>query len=185
VETRRGGEGQREHPHAAQGDVTISRATTREEGLPGDPVRGAGHPVNQHHNAARPRGDGPSNATAQDLSRHGKTTDTVSAWHNVSPGTTPCTSVVINEGVVRRVVGGSEVMRDQLHHLAKTSELPHVTLRVLPFTVLEFPDLGDPRIVYLDWITDSDFRTGLREVAAYRYTHERRRPHCPRTSPAR
>ncbi len=95
--------------------------------------------------------------------------------------------VVINEGVVRRVVGGPEVMRDQLHHLAKTSELSHVTLRVLPFTagahpgvngpftVLEFPDPGDPRIVYLDWMTDSDFLTGLREIAVYRHAHERLR----------
>jgi transcriptional regulator with XRE-family HTH domain len=94
---------------------------------------------------------------------------------------------VINEGAVRRVVGGPEVMRDQLHHLANTSELPHVTLRVLPFTtgahpgldgpftVLEFPDPGDPRVVYLDWMTDSDFLTGLREIAAYRYAHERLR----------
>ncbi len=40
--------------------------------------------------------------------------------------------VVINEGALRRVVGGPDVMRDQLHHLTKTSELPHVTIRVLP-----------------------------------------------------
>lgn len=31
---------------------------------------------------------------------------------------------------------------------------------------LEFPDSGDPRIVYLDWMTDSDYLDGLRlEVA--------------------
>ncbi len=71
--------------------------------------------------------------------------------------------------------------------LVKTSELPHVVLRALPFeagahpdvdgsfTVLEFPDPGDPRIVSLDWRTDSDCLDGLRAVAAHRHDHERLR----------
>lgn len=95
--------------------------------------------------------------------------------------------VVINEGAVRRAVGGPDVMRAQLHRLAETSDLPNVVLRVLPFeagahpgvdgsfTVLEFPDPGDPRIVYLDWMTDSDYLDGLRDIAAYRYAHEQLR----------
>lgn len=94
---------------------------------------------------------------------------------------------VINEGALRRVVGGRDVMREQLRHLAQTSELPHVVVRVLPFeagahpgidgafTVLEFSDPGDPRIVYLDRMTESDYLDGLRDVAAYRYAHERLR----------
>ncbi|MGH3976603.1 MAG: Scr1 family TA system antitoxin-like transcriptional regulator, partial [Pseudonocardiaceae bacterium] len=43
------------------------------------------------------------------------------------------------------------------------------------FTVLEFSDPDDPRIVYLDRMTDSDYLQGLRDVAAYRYAHERLR----------
>lgn len=95
---------------------------------------------------------------------------------------------VINEGVLRRIVGGSEVMGAQLRRLAeKMTELPNVTLRVLPFatgahpgvdgafTVLEFSDPGDPRIVYLDRMTDSDYLEGLRDVAAYRHAHEQLR----------
>lgn len=94
---------------------------------------------------------------------------------------------VINEGALRRVVGGPDVMRGQLLRLIETSELPNVTLRVLPFsagahpgvdgsfTVLEFSDPGDPRIVYLDRMTDSDYLHELREVAAYRHAHERLR----------
>ncbi|MGH3812945.1 MAG: Scr1 family TA system antitoxin-like transcriptional regulator [Pseudonocardiaceae bacterium] len=66
--------------------------------------------------------------------------------------------VVINEGALRRVVGGPDVMRGQLRRLVESSELPNVVLRVLPcdagahpgvdgsFTVLEFPNPGDPRI---------------------------------------
>lgn len=95
--------------------------------------------------------------------------------------------VVINEGALRRVVGGSAVMGAQLRHLAESSKLPNVVVRVLTFeagahpgvdgsfTVLEFSDPGDPRIVYLDRMTDSDYLDGLRDVAAYRYAHERLR----------
>lgn len=95
--------------------------------------------------------------------------------------------VVINEGALRRAVGSPEVMREQLRHLAHASELSNVVVRVLTFeagahpgvdgsfTVLEFSDPGDPRIVYLDRMTDSDYLDGLRDVAAYRHAHERLR----------
>lgn len=94
---------------------------------------------------------------------------------------------VVNEGALRRVVGGPDVMRQQLHHLVDRAGLDHVVLRVLPFTagahpgvdgsftVLGFSDPGDPRIVYLDRMTDSDYLEGLREVAAYRHAHEQLR----------
>lgn len=94
---------------------------------------------------------------------------------------------VVNEGAVRRVVGGREMMRAQLRHLVTMSELPNVGVRVLPFeagahpgvdgsfTVLEFSDPADPRIVYLDRMTDSDYLDGLRDVAAYRHAHEQLR----------
>ncbi len=95
--------------------------------------------------------------------------------------------VVINEGALRRTVGGPDVMRDQLSRLVEATELPNVVLRVLlfeagahpgvdgSFTVVEFSDPDDPRIVYLDWMTDSDYLDGLRDIAAYRYAHERLR----------
>lgn len=95
--------------------------------------------------------------------------------------------VVINEGALLRVVGGPEVMRGQLSRLVEAAGLSNVVLRVLPFaagahpgvdgsfTVLEFADPDDPRIVYLDRMTDSDYLDGLRDIAAYRYAHERLR----------
>jgi len=95
--------------------------------------------------------------------------------------------VVINEAALRRVVGGAEVMGQQLRHLIDRTALSHVVVRVLPFTagahpgvdgsftVLEFSDPGDPRIVYLDRMTDSDYLEGLRDVAAYRHAHEQLR----------
>lgn len=95
--------------------------------------------------------------------------------------------VVINEGALRRVVGGRNVMCAQLTHLIEATELPTVTLRVLAFaagahpgvdgsfTVLEFSDPSNPRIVYLDRMTNSEYLDGLRDVAAYRHAHERLR----------
>jgi transcriptional regulator with XRE-family HTH domain len=94
---------------------------------------------------------------------------------------------VINEGALRRAVGGREVMCGQLTHLIEIAELPNVTLRVLlfdagahpgvdgSFTVLEFADPSNPRIVYLDRMTNSEYLDGLRDVAAYRHAHERLR----------
>jgi len=41
--------------------------------------------------------------------------------------------VVLDEAVLRRPVGGSAVMRQQLEHLITVTELPNVTLQVLPF----------------------------------------------------
>ncbi len=94
---------------------------------------------------------------------------------------------VINEGALRRMVGGPAVMRDQLAHLGTMLELPNVVVRVLPFAagehpgmdgpfaVLEFPDPEDPRIVYLDVLTTSYYLIGLREVGAYQLAHERLR----------
>ncbi|MEV0698470.1 helix-turn-helix transcriptional regulator [Saccharopolyspora sp. NPDC050389] len=42
-------------------------------------------------------------------------------------------SAVISEAVIRRPIGGPAVMRPQLEHLCRLSELPNVTLRIIPF----------------------------------------------------
>jgi transcriptional regulator with XRE-family HTH domain len=41
--------------------------------------------------------------------------------------------VVLDEAVLRRPVGGTEVMRRQLDHLVAVADLPNVTIQVLPF----------------------------------------------------
>jgi hypothetical protein len=51
------------------------------------------------------------------------------------------------------------------------------------FTVLEFTDSSNPRIVYLDRMTNSEYLDGLRDVAAYRHAHDQLRAtdvHCGR-----
>ncbi|HEU5158797.1 MAG TPA: helix-turn-helix transcriptional regulator [Streptosporangiaceae bacterium] len=42
--------------------------------------------------------------------------------------------VVVDETALRRPVGGRATMRQQLRHLIEMSELPHVTVQVLPFS---------------------------------------------------
>lgn len=69
---------------------------------------------------------------------------------------------VIDEAVLRRVIGSEDVMREQLAHLAGMAEHPHVVVRVLrdragahpgmtgPFTILRFPAEVDGDIVYCE-----------------------------------
>lgn len=69
---------------------------------------------------------------------------------------------VLNEAVIRRVVGGPSTMRAQLEHIAEMAGLAQVTVQVLPFRagahpamdgsfiVLGFPEPADPDVVYLE-----------------------------------
>lgn len=69
---------------------------------------------------------------------------------------------VVDEAVLRREVGGHDVMREQLRHLQAAADLPTVSLRVLsldqgahcampgPFAFLTFPDPEDPDYLYIE-----------------------------------
>jgi transcriptional regulator with XRE-family HTH domain len=69
---------------------------------------------------------------------------------------------VIDEAAVRRLVGGREVMREQVDHLIALAERPEITVQVLPFGAgahaaqtgsflrLCFPADEDPDLVYCD-----------------------------------
>jgi transcriptional regulator with XRE-family HTH domain len=92
----------------------------------------------------------------------------------LSQDTPPAYSVVLDECLLRRPVGGHEVLQQQLGHLAKVSEWPAVTLQVLPlavgehaamsggFTIYSFAEQVDPDVVYLEhargdlYYTDND-----------------------------
>jgi transcriptional regulator with XRE-family HTH domain len=78
------------------------------------------------------------------------------------PGVSPQVSCVINEAVLRRSVGGNEVMHEQVEVLAKERDPANVTVQVLPFNsgahpamagpfqVLTFYDPGDLGVVHLE-----------------------------------
>ncbi|WP_046468872.1 helix-turn-helix domain-containing protein [Allosalinactinospora lopnorensis] len=45
----------------------------------------------------------------------------------------------LDEGVIRRRIGGNSVMAEQLRHLVAVAELPNVHLQVIPFSTQEHP----------------------------------------------
>jgi transcriptional regulator with XRE-family HTH domain len=71
----------------------------------------------------------------------------------------PQLEIVLDEAVLRRIAGSTEIMREQLLHLIAMGALPHVVIQVLPFTagvntvegafeILQFPDPEDTDVVY-------------------------------------
>lgn len=57
--------------------------------------------------------------------------------------------VVLGEAAVRQVIGGAEIMRDQMAHLLHMSRRPNVQVRILPFTAGSHPGLDGGPIVVL------------------------------------
>ncbi len=97
----------------------------------------------------------------------------------------PALHVVLNEAVLRRPVGGAAIMAGQLARLAKVATLPHVSLRVLPFSagvhagflsrpfvLLEFPSYGngrasEPPTVYVEGYTGALYLDKQSEIERY------------------
>ncbi|MBF5001312.1 helix-turn-helix domain-containing protein [Nocardia sp. BSTN01] len=87
--------------------------------------------------------------------------------------------VVLDEAAIRRVVGGPEVMREQLLRLTEDTDKRNVILQVLPFgagahpamvgsfVVLDFPDPADPELVYVEGIAGDDIVEGHNEIRRF------------------
>ncbi|MFC5754077.1 helix-turn-helix domain-containing protein [Actinomadura rugatobispora] len=56
----------------------------------------------------------------------------------------PTLWAVLDEAVLRRPLGGREVMRGQIRHLIEMTALPNVTLQIVPFGALEHAAVGGP-----------------------------------------
>ncbi|MEV5171905.1 helix-turn-helix transcriptional regulator [Streptomyces flaveolus] len=54
----------------------------------------------------------------------------------------PRYTAMIHESALRMRFGGSDVRRGQLRHLLDMGELPHVTVRVIPFDTENYPSTG-------------------------------------------
>jgi transcriptional regulator with XRE-family HTH domain len=79
----------------------------------------------------------------------------------------PRVRVVLSEGAVRRRVGGTEVMRDQLLHLTERRDRSNLMIQVLPFsagehpamtgpfTIVDFPEALDLGAVYVENIANA------------------------------
>ncbi|SNR98924.1 Helix-turn-helix domain-containing protein [Haloechinothrix alba] len=94
----------------------------------------------------------------------------------------PQVGFVFSESAIRRVVGSSEVMRDQLHRLVEVARQPNVHLQVLPFAASSVPRVtydfnlfrvpspgpaGPLEFVYLEELTDGKYLDDHDDVAAY------------------
>jgi hypothetical protein len=86
----------------------------------------------------------------------------------------------MDEAVFHRVVGGVSVMARQLDHLVAMSELPHVTVQMMPFeagahagmdgafVILEYEDAGYPDVVMAENAAGGLFLEKDHEIARYR-----------------
>jgi hypothetical protein len=87
--------------------------------------------------------------------------------------------VVIDESVLRRPVGGDDILRKQIEHLMMWAQEPNVTLQIMPFSsvgypgaggafsILRFPDGDLPDIVYIEHAASALYLDKLEEVDEY------------------
>ncbi|MFD6193393.1 MULTISPECIES: helix-turn-helix transcriptional regulator [unclassified Streptomyces] len=92
--------------------------------------------------------------------------------------------VVLDEASLRRTVGSRQVMREQLEHVAEMSQLPHITVQVLPFdvgahpgingqySILEFADTADSSVVYIEGVTSDLYLEKAPDVQKYTVMYE-------------
>jgi Domain of unknown function (DUF5753)/Helix-turn-helix domain len=97
----------------------------------------------------------------------------------------PVLELVLNEAVLRRLVGREQVMAAQLRALADAAQRPSVTLQVLPFSagahasleggfvLIEFPEETDPDVVYVEGIMGDLYLESVEEVKRYQSAFER------------
>ncbi|MFG3089060.1 helix-turn-helix domain-containing protein [Streptomyces antibioticus] len=99
-------------------------------------------------------------------------------------------SAVLDEAVLRRQVGGREVMAEQLHRLVEAARLPHVRLQVLPFAagahigvtgpfvIFSFSSASDLDVVVLDHLTSSLYLERKEDLEAYTEAFNALRAHA-------
>ncbi|MFD3646257.1 helix-turn-helix domain-containing protein [Streptomyces cyaneofuscatus] len=86
---------------------------------------------------------------------------------------------VIWEGALRQMIGGPQVMRQQLEHLRELAEQPNIDVQVLPFragvhscgggpfNILSFAESGALDVVHMDGLRSTNWVEGAEESAAY------------------
>jgi transcriptional regulator with XRE-family HTH domain len=86
---------------------------------------------------------------------------------------------IIDEAIVRRPIGGEDVMRRQLRRLVEAAELSMITIQILPFdagahrgltgsfVVLEFAGTAEHPLVYCEGMTGGVIRSKPEELRRY------------------
>jgi hypothetical protein len=87
--------------------------------------------------------------------------------------------VVMDETVLRRPIGGPDVMREQIAYLIEAAQQPKITIQVVPFAtgwhpalygmfnIFRFPDDQLPDIVYCEALTGAYYLSKPEESAQY------------------
>ena len=95
--------------------------------------------------------------------------------------------LILDEGAIKRNIGGPDVMRPQLEHLIQASRWPNVTLQILafeagahaglvgPFSILEFPERTDSDVAYTESVGGMIYMEKDREVRACAEAFDRMR----------
>ncbi len=93
--------------------------------------------------------------------------------------------LVLNEAVLRRMVGDAQVMAAQLEALHAAAQHRRVSLQVLPFSagahagleggfvLIQFPGEADPDVVYVEGIMGDLYLESVEEVKRYQSAFER------------
>jgi hypothetical protein len=86
---------------------------------------------------------------------------------------------IVDEGVLRRALGGREVMRAQLARLVEVADMPHITLQVMPFgrgghaaaggsfSMLRFVEPDVPDVVYAEQLTSAVYLDKREDIDVY------------------
>jgi len=86
---------------------------------------------------------------------------------------------IIDEAVLRRPVGGADVMRTQLRRLVEAARRPRVTLQVVPFargghaaasgsfSILRFEERDLPDVVYIEQLTSAVYLDQRQDIEHY------------------
>jgi transcriptional regulator with XRE-family HTH domain len=92
---------------------------------------------------------------------------------------------VIDEAVIHRTVGGSEVMRRQLQHLADAAQEGKTTVQVVPyragahagttgpFVILDYTEATDPAVVYVETLAGDIYLEERSDVDRYTLAFDR------------
>jgi len=97
----------------------------------------------------------------------------------------PSFHFILDEAVVRRLVGGPSVMRRQLKRLIEVANKPNITIEIIPFSaglhagmkgsfeIIEFADPSDRDIVYVETPRADIFSDDPDDTSTYREAFDR------------
>lgn len=91
----------------------------------------------------------------------------------------PVLWAILDEASLRKMVGGPEVMREQLRHLVTTARRPNINIQVVPdsagahaamvspFAIFDFATEVYPSLVYMETPTSSVYQDDREEIEKY------------------